>query len=178
MISLFVIIVYTPPILHMKLNLLLTLALIGFVSSVSQAQNALPDSRVNLGVGGGMPYGGLGSKVVIGYRNSGLMIGLGYMPGGMLGYEIGGQVAIQSFYFNLGYGLSGTYKVNDEPVESIKCGNFMVGYMVSLDKMKDVFLDIGIGHTVGAPTVQIGPFQEQQGGVTLALGVGFRLAKK
>ena len=91
---------------------------------------------------------------------------------------IGGQVGIQSFYFNLGYGVSGTYKVNDEPVESIKCGNFMVGYMVGLDKMKNVFLDLGIGHTIAAPTVQIGPFQEQQGSVTLALGIDVGLAKK
>ena len=162
----------------MKTNLLVTLILLLCTLSVTQAQNNLPDSHVTLGVGVGMPYGGLGSKVVIGYRNSGLMIGVGYMPTGLLGYELGGQISVESFYFNLGYGVAGTYQVNDEPVQPIKCGNFMLGYMVGLDKMKNVFLDIGIGHTMGAPIVQIGPFEAKQGGVTLALGVGVRLAKK
>jgi len=161
----------------MKTNLLLTLILFSFTLSVAQAQNE-PDSRVNVGVGAGMTYGGLGSKVVLGYRNSGLMIGLGYMPGGGLGYEFGGQLAIQAFYFNVGYGTSGTYQVNNQPVETFRCGNLMMGYMVSLDKMKNVFIDLGIGHTIGPTTVQIGPFEVQRGGLTFALGVGVRLAKK
>src|SRR5688500_18763171 len=117
----------------MKTNPLLTLILFLSSLSITQAQNDLPDSHVTLGVGAGMSYGGLGSKAIIGYRNSGLMIGFGYMPGGLLGYELGGQLAIQSFYFNLGYGVSGTYQVNDEPVQPVKCGNFMLGYMVGLD---------------------------------------------
>ncbi len=162
----------------MKKNLLATLIALLFTLSTTQAQDGLPDSHVNLGVGAGMPYGALGTKVVVGYRNSGLMIGLGYMPGGLLGYEIGGQLAIKSFYFNLGYGLSGTYQVNNGPVEPVKCGNFMLGYMVDLNKTKTVFIDLGVGHTIGAPTVEIGPFEENQGGVTFALGVGMRLAGK
>lgn len=162
----------------MKTNLLTTVFLLLFALSAVQAQNDLPNSHVTLGVGAGMPYGGIGSKAVIGYRNSGLLIGLGYMPGGLVGYGIGGQLAIKSLYLNLAYGVVGTYQVNDEPVKSIKCGNLMLGYMVDVNKMKNVFVDLGIGHTLGAPTVQIGPFEEDQGGVTFALGVGFRLAVK
>ena len=159
-------------------TLLLSFILFSFIFSTAQAQDDLPDSHINLGVGLGMTHGGLGIKTILGYRNSGLMIGLGYIPGGVLGYEFGGQLAIQSFYFNLGYGVSGTYQVNDEPVEVVKCGNFMVGYMISLDKMKNVFIDLGIGHTLGAPTVQMGPFEARQGGVIFALGIGVRLARK
>lgn len=137
----------------------------------------LPNSYVNLGLGVGMNYGGLGAKTVIGYRNSGLMLGLGFMDTGVVGYEIGGQLAIKSFYFNLGYGISSTYQVNDGPIEAVKCGNFMMGYMISLGKAKTAFIDLAIGHTLGAPTVQIGPFEEDQGGVTLGIGIGTRLGK-
>ena len=162
----------------MKSNFFITLILLLSTLSVTQAQTDLPDSRVTVGMGAGMPYGGLGSKVVVGYRNSGVLIGFGYMPTGLVGYEIGGQLAIQSFYINLGYGVSGTYQINGGSVNPIKCGNLMLGYMVDLDKMKKAFLDIGIGHTVGSPTLQIGPFEEKQGAVTFALGLGLRLATK
>jgi hypothetical protein len=106
------------------------------------------------------------------------LIGLGYIPSGVLGYEIGAQLSSKSLYINLGYGTSGTYQVNNEPVQVVKCGNFMLGYMINLDKMKNVFLDLAVGHTIGAPTVQIGPFEENQGAFTLGIGVGMRLAKK
>jgi hypothetical protein len=138
----------------------------------------LPNSRVNMGLGIGMNYGGIGTKTVLGFRNSGLLIGLGTMGNGILGYEVGAQVAIKSFYFNVGYGISGTYQVNLEPVESVKAGNIMVGYMISLGKAKTAFIDLAIGHTLGAPTVQLGPFEEDQGGVTFGVGIGYRLAKK
>jgi hypothetical protein len=119
-----------------------------------------------------------GTKTVLGYRNSGLLIGLGTMGNGIVGYEIGAQVAVKSFYFNVGYGISGTYQVNLEPVESVKAGNIMVGYMISLGKAKTAFIDLALGHTLGAPTVQMGPFEEDQGGVTFGVGIGYRLAKK
>lgn len=133
---------------------------------------------MNVGVGIGMPYGGIGTKTILGPRNSGLMIGLGIFPGGIVGYEVGAQLAIQSFYLNAGYGISSVYKVNDEPIETVTCGNFMLGYMIKLNPKKTVFLDLSLGHTIGAPTVDIGPFRENQGGVTFAFGVGWRLAIK
>lgn len=101
------------------------------------------NSSVNLGLGAGMNYGGVGVKTVLGARNSGLLIGVGSMGNGILGYEIGGQVAIKSFYFNLGYGVSGTYQINNAPVESVKAGNFMVGYMISFWSGKESFFGFG-----------------------------------
>ena len=51
-------------------NVLLAFILCSVTLSTVQAQNELPDSRVNVGVGAGMPYGGFGTKTILGYRNS------------------------------------------------------------------------------------------------------------
>ncbi|GCC52930.1 hypothetical protein SanaruYs_31700 [Chryseotalea sanaruensis] len=158
------------------MKIILTIILSLFICAAN-AQD-LPNSYVNVGLGVGMNYGGFGTKTVLGYRNSGLLVGLGLMGNGIVGYEIGGQLAIKSLYFNLGYGVSGTYQINDDPIESVKSGNFMVGYMVDLGKEKTSFIDIAIGHTIGAPTIQIGPFEEDQSGVTFALGIGMRFPNK
>jgi hypothetical protein len=159
-------------------NLLLITVLFTTILFRVQAQNTLPNTHVNIGVGLGAPYGVVGTKTILGYRNSGLMVGLGVVPGGLFGYEIGAQLSSQSFYVNLGYGVTGVYQVNNEPAHTIQCGNLMVGCMLNLNKSKNVFLDIAGGHTLGAPTVQIGPFEENQGGFTASLGVGVRLVKK
>lgn len=158
-----------------KASVLLILLVVSFLVN---AQNELPRSHINIGVGGGMNYGVLGVKTVIGYRNSGLLIGLGAVPGGVFGYEIGGQLAIESFYFNLGYGVSGVYQINDGPVEPIKCMSFIVGGMVNLNKKKNWFLDLGLGHTFGSETVEIGPFKENNDAFTAVIGIGVRLAAK
>lgn len=143
-----------------------------------KAQGTVPNSYVNLGIGLGMNYGGIGVKGVIGYRNSGLLIGVGAIPSGIVGYEIGGQISIGAFYANLGYGILGTYQLNDGPVEPIKSMSFLVGGMINVGKTEDAFIDIGVGHSIGAPTTQIGPFEENQSAFVFAVGVGFRLAKK
>lgn len=154
------------------------LALIFTFSLCTGNAQDLPDSKINFGLGLGMNYGGIGTKTVLGYRNSGLLVGLGFMGDGIVGYEIGGQLSIKSVYFNLGYGVSSTYQINNDPVKSVKSGNFMVGYMVDLGKDKASFIDLAIGHTIGAPTIQIGPFEEDQGGVTFAVGIGMRFPNK
>lgn len=144
---------------------------------VAHAQE-LPNSSINFGLGIGMNYGGVGTKTVLGYRNSGLLVGLGFMGDGIVGYEIGGQIAIKSLYFNLGYGVSSIYQVNDDPVKAVECGNFMIGYMVDLDKEKSAFIDLAIGHTIGAPTIQLGMFEEDQSGFTFSVGIGMRFPNK
>ena len=145
---------------------------------VATKESGLPDSHVNFGVGLGKNYGGIGVKTVIGYRNSGLLLGLGSLPGGVLGYEIGGQLSSNAFYANFGYGVLGTYQVNDGPINPIKSMSFLVGGMVSLGKEKATFIDLGLGHTIGAPTIQIGPFEESQEAFIFVVGIGFRLLKK
>jgi hypothetical protein len=161
-----------------KVLMYTVLFLLCFGAFSSSAQNELPPSHINVGLGAGMNYGVFGVKTVIGYRNSGLLIGLGAVPGGLFGYEIGAQLGIESFYMNVGYGISGTYQVNDGPVQPIKCMSFIVGGMINLDKKKNWFVDLGVGHTFASETVQIGPFEENHDMFTAVIGVGVRLAKK
>ncbi len=147
--------------------------------NVGLGQTRLPDSYVNLGLGLGMNYGIIGTKTVIGYRNSGLMLGLGFVPGGLLGYEIGAQISYEWFYANIGYGVFGTQKINDDPTESLKAGDIMVGAMIDLGRAKTVFIDIGLGHTFGAPTMTgfLGNTIDQNA-FNGVLGLGFRLGTK
>jgi hypothetical protein len=163
----------------MKNALLLSLFFLLITLSFStMAQKTLPDSHMNLGVGLGKNYGGIGLKTVIGYRNSGILVGLGAMPGGILGYEIGGQVSVDAFYANLTYGVLGSYQINDGSVNPIKSMSFLVGGMIGLGATKTTFVDLGIGHTLNAPTIQIGPFEENQEAFIFVVGIGFRLLKK
>lgn len=148
------------------------------ISFAATAQKDLPDSHMNVGFGFGKNYGGLGVKTVIGYRNSGLLAGLGVLPGGIVGYEIGGQLSAKAFYANFGYGVYSAYQVNDGPVNPIKSMSFLVGGMVTFGKANATFIDLGLGHTIGAPTIQIGPFEESQDAFILAVGIGFRLLNK
>src|ERR1700712_3663995 len=78
----------------------------------ANCQDRIPASIVNVGIGGGINYGIFGVKTVTGYKNSGLLLGLGYCPGGLLGYEIGGQISIKWFYINMGYGVFATVQEN------------------------------------------------------------------
>lgn len=150
-----------------------------FVTSLSShGQSTLPESYLNTGIGIGMNYGGFGVKTVIGRRNSGLLIGLGGVPGVGLGYEVGAQLGVKSFYVNCGYGIAGTHQINDRPAKPIKCMSVVLGGMINLNKSKDVFLDLGLGHTAGAPTVTYGPFEENLNSFIVVLGIGMRLVRQ
>ena len=144
----------------------------------SNAQSHIPNSIVNVGVGIGANYGIIGTKTVVGYKNSGLMLGLGYAIGGLPGYQIGGQLSIKWFYMNLSYGVVQTAKVNNDPTYSVKAGNIMVGGMIGLGQEKRTFIDLAIGHSFGAPPLVIyvpyASFEQDQNTVTFCLGIGYR----
>src|SRR5688572_15992028 len=68
------------------------------------AQTKLPDSFINVGIGIGGNYGLVGTKTVVGFKNSGLMVGLGRSHDGYLVYQIGGQISYKWAYATLSYG--------------------------------------------------------------------------
>jgi len=156
-----------------------SLLIFSFFFNVGFSQTKLPNSYVNVGLGLGMNYGVLGTKTVIGYRNSGIMIGLGSVSGGLFGYEIGGQISKEWFYANIGYGVFGWQQINNNPKETVEAGDILIGAMLGMGQAKRVFIDIGLGHTFGAQTrkdflgnsISLDSFN-------LVLGIGFRLGTK
>ncbi len=145
-----------------------------FTTSLLKAQSKLPASYLNVGLGVGMNYGIIGTKTVIGYKNSGLLVGLGYLPGGFTGYEVGAQLGINWFFANFGYGTIGTYQVNNEDPQVTEAFNLMVGAMIGLGQSKRTFIDLGVGHTFGAPAIESPLGEIEQNAFTIALGVGYR----
>ena len=157
---------------------LINVSLIAFllISTSSTAQTKLPKSYVNVGVGAGMNYGILGTKTVIGFQNTGILIGMGYVPGGIMGYELGAQFSIDWFYINIGYGVIGSYQTNNDPVKPIMASNVLLGGMINVGQEKRMFVDLGIGHTIEATPTDLGPFGERDNnGITAVVGFGFRL---
>ena len=161
--------------MHRSYLIILSILLIHHASF---CQSVVPNSYVNVGVGLGPNYGTIGTKSVIGYRNSGLLLGLGMMPGGTLGFEVGAQLSIKWFYLNVGYGRFGTYQVNDGPERAIESTILMAGGMINVGPAKRTFIDIGIGRTFGAPQIYVGPFKEDLNTFTGVIGIGRRLFVK
>ena len=116
----------------------------------------IPNSFINFGVGAGMNYGMIGTKTVFGYHNSGLLLGLGISPNdGSGAYEIGGQIGINWFYANIGYGTCTYQLLNVSPYPQT-CGSIVFGGMIGLGSEKRFFIDLGLGHTFAS---SFKPFQ-------------------
>lgn len=138
------------------------------VSSLAFSQSSLPESKVNLGVGMGSSYGIFGAKAVIGKDNSGLVFGLG-----PLGYSIGGQVAMNSYYFNFNYGTALAVKVNDDPVKLLYGSTIFFGKMVDVGVKKNMFIDLSMGYLYDLSSTMIGEYSND--GIMFNLGIGFRI---
>jgi len=140
----------------------------------------LETSYVNLGLGLGPSYGGiLGTQVLIGKNNSGIILGLGNALKGHLGLSIGVQGAFKWFFVNLGYGPSGVYRYNNDPWVLNKGIYANFGGMIRLDKQKKWFLAIGLGFTNGIEqrinSLTSGTYEyfNYRG----SLGIGYRIGK-
>ena len=140
----------------------------------SRKESKLPVSMVNIGIGCGMNYGILGTKTVFGYKNSGLMIGLGIIPGGLFGYEVGGQFSYEFLYCNIGYGVFGTEQYLNEPATVLTAGGFHLGTMIGIGKAKQLFIDLNVGHTFGAPKRYIWGINIEMDVWNANIGIGYR----
>lgn len=143
-------------------------------SGIVHSQTELPRSIINLGIGGGMNYGVFGMKSVIGYKNSGLLIGLGYVPGGKFGYEIGGQFGDKWIFVNAGYGIRGTIDVGENTM-AVKSGSIIIGVMLDLGPKKRTFLELGIGHTFLTKEYEVLGVNLTEDSIIGIIGLGFRL---
>jgi hypothetical protein len=142
------------------------------------AQTKLPDSFINVGIGIGGNYGFLGTKTVVGFKNSGLMVGLGRSLSGYPVYQIGGQISYKWAYATLSYGgLVWQRDHDDAPISS--GANLMFGAMISLGKSKRSFIDLGIGQYLNTytknETVAGSGWVES---LNAGLGFGYRLGKR
>ena len=156
-------------------KLLIWFVLFLLISNDLFSQTNYPKSYLNIGIGVGANYAeGIGVKSVIGYKNSGLLLGIGSMIGApVIGYEIGGQVSYKWWFVNLTYGatsvVNNKYVVND--------GTFMTGCMVNLEKTKRLFLEIGLGVTLKT-RYSPGLINFEANVPTFNLGVSYRFGGK
>ena len=110
------------------------------------AQNDLPRSTFNIGAGVGQSYGIIGIKSVIGIKNSGLLLGIGTIPGtNLAGYAVGLQISEDWLFASLTYGSIGAFNVNSGPWEPIEAGNVMIGAMLSVNSSKRAFIELSLG---------------------------------
>ena len=142
------------------------------------AQTKLPDTFINVGVGIGANYGGLGTKAVVGFKNSGLMVGLGYGTDGIPGYQIGGQISYKWAYATLSYG--GLVRQRDpDKVPIPNEANLMFGAMINLGKSKRSFIDLGLGQYLSAYTKsETSAAYGWAASLNVAAGFGYRLGNK
>lgn len=139
------------------------------------SQSDLPRSFANIGLGAGTNYGLLGIKTILGYKNSGLLLGIGTL-GGVTGFEVGGQISIQSLYINAGYGTYGFHENGATGKKDLlKGGNCIIGGMINLGKTKAAFIDLGIGLSWGAKSMNLYGQSVQLTTLSGVIGIGLRI---
>jgi hypothetical protein len=144
----------------------------------STAQTKLPDSFINVGMGIGGNYGLVGTKTVVGFKNSGLMVGVGLSRDGYPVYQIGGQISYKWAYTTLSYGGL-VHKRNQDDAPIASDANLMLGAMISLGKSKRAFIDLGIGQHLSAYTKnETWAAYGWAASLDAAVGFGYRLGNK
>jgi hypothetical protein len=159
----------------MKKAILYSVFLVFVLTGLSQSN--MPESAVNIGAGFGQPFGGLGAKGVVGYKNSGVLVGLGHFGPGITGYTIGAQVSVNSIYFNLNYGTVVTVQVNEGPAEPVTGGSILFGGMIGLGSQKRLFIDLGLGYSFGTKSTNIMGEQFSNNVPCFSIGLGYRIPK-
>jgi len=145
------------------------------ITKLSFSQSELPNSIVSFGIGAGPNYGVFGTKTVIGYKNSGLLLGAGALAG-LFAYEIGVQFSPTWFFLNLGYGVYGlSVNGNTGKQELIKGLIFIVGGMINLGKQKKIFIDLGIGYAGGGSIKTSFGQTLDVNGPSGIIGIGYRI---
>jgi len=136
------------------------------------AQIIRDPTLLNVSLGYGPNYGGVGIKTVIGYGNSGFLIGVGY-TGIDLAYAIGGQYSIGPWYINGGYApYGGGYDRVTSSARSLYGANLMSGVNLRFGKKRKLFVDLGIGYSWGGTVTGL-DFRPKA--FMWGFGIGYRL---
>lgn len=101
---------------------------------------------LNISIGSGPAHGYLGLQTILGYNNTGLILGIGTTEyATQLAGTIGFQIAVKWFYVNAGYGTVGIQKINNDPVINLRGRYINFGTMINLNKKKTFYLELGYG---------------------------------
>ncbi|MCB2222035.1 MAG: hypothetical protein KQI35_16735 [Bacteroidetes bacterium] len=145
------------------------------IVTLSCGQDEIPPSAINVGVGFGVPFGGLGAKTVLGPKNSGLLLGFGVLPGSNKpGFMLGVQLSRQVIFIDIGYGRIGTYQINDQKTKTVEAGIVLIGGMIPIGSPKRLFMDLSMGASFG-DRLHDGHFEFIRNTFQLALGLGYRI---
>lgn len=134
----------------------------------------LPNSIINLGIGVGSHYGLIGLKTVFGYKNSGLILGVGRFEE-LITTQIGAQLSFKVIYIAYSYGAVGVAETKND--KKLIIGNTIIaGGMIDLTKNKRLFLDLGMGLTFGKSKVEVGYLiLEYSTSLSLITGLSYRI---
>lgn len=140
--------------------------------SIASKNKRLPASIFDLSFGYGMNYGIAGIKSLIGYKGSGVYLGIGSgFKGQDFGLQqVGFQLSLGSFYINYGLGTYGSTNGDKEVVETLEGNLVMVGYQTSLNKKAKSFFDLGLGYGYGDNYEG-----EQLNKIIINIGIGIRI---
>lgn len=159
------------------------LTTLNFSFSQQAEKPPYPKSFADIGIGLGPNYGIFGVKTVIGYKGSGLMVGLGKLEG-FLAYEIGLQGSIKWWFVNVGYGVYGVattefyyYYGQTEKTSLLKGIIINTGGKINLIRSKNLFLELGIGYGQGGYIEDdfIG-YRENINAVNFVAGLNYRIS--
>ena len=156
----------------MRLKCILVIILLSLFAT-SYSQKSIPTTIVSTSIGVGSNYGGIGSKTIIGYKNSGLLVGVGHYTIG-IAYEIGIQYSYRWLYINAGYAPFGVAGKEDGNHKNIYGKNITSGVMISLGKRKRTFIDLGYGYCWDGKLTGNNGEEIIVDGFMAVLGIGYR----
>ena len=145
------------------------------VNNTKWINKPLPKSFISESIGMGFNYGWLGTKTVIGYKNSGFVVGLGFPQilssealknERFLYYWIGIQISYKFLYTNYGtgiYGISITSRRGD--IAPLTGNSWGLGTLLSFGKNKRLFFDLNGGIL----------FDGYSKNYNLNIGIGYRI---
>lgn len=100
---------------------------------------------LDVSFGFGSSHGFLGVKTVIGKNNSGVFVGLGGTPHGLISPSIGIQGALNVFFGNVGYGSRGFYQFRNESYQLDMDIFYNIGFLFRFGEHKDYFVELAFG---------------------------------
>lgn len=153
---------------------LLLLCLFSVPKIYSQVTAPYPNSVIDLSFGAGPQHGIIGGKAVLGYKGTGLVLGLGTFEG-ITGYYVGLQASARFIYVTLGRGVVGTSTDGNTNATSPIIGNcLMVGTKLNLSRNKRFYLELGVGFQESSINGRFGSINTS--GTIYSLGFGYRIS--
>lgn len=131
-----------------------------------------PKSIIELGAGVGANHGMYGFKVVLGYKGTGLIIGLG-ADQSQFASQVGFQVSYHNYFLSLSQGVYGHFKKLSETV--LARGHILMGGVkINLNKAKLFYLELGAGYGYG-DSYKVNRRHQDFDRILYNIGIGVRI---